>query len=133
MFMLSKILGIIPLQQISLSIPPPDKSSTGPVPVTILGFFIARLNPPTAYFRSILCRKAQSNKGLFRSHGGEETEPRCALPEREFAGAPACAPRAGRKHRQSPGVSMSRERRDQILNSDADKNRPRGRFSIDVL
>ena len=77
MFMLSKILGIIPLQQISLSIPPPDKSSTGPVPIP--GFFIARLNPPTAYFRSILCRKAQSNKGLLHSHGGERSEPRCAF------------------------------------------------------
>ena len=52
--MLSKILGILPLQPLSLSTPPPDKSSPDPVlarapraskPVTIPGFFIARPHP----------------------------------------------------------------------------------------
>lgn len=35
-------------------------------------------------------------------------------PEREAAGAAACAPRAGRKRRQSPGVSLNREPRDHL-------------------
>src|SRR3989344_7442496 len=46
-------------------------------------------------FRSILFWKASLNKGLCCLHGGEGTEPRCALTQRESARA---------KRRQSPGV-----------------------------
>lgn len=38
--MLSKILGILSLQQLSLPTLPPDKSSPGPVPMTIPGFLL---------------------------------------------------------------------------------------------
>ena len=95
--MLSKILGILSLQQLSLSTPPPDKSSPGPVPVTIPGFFIARAYPKPRSFRSILCRKASLNKGLFCLHDGKMPSHNAVLPERESAGAPACASRADRK------------------------------------
>ncbi len=74
--MLSKILGILFLQQLCLSTPPPDKSSPGPVPVTITGFYC----PPclaSRGFRSILFWKASLNKGLFELHGAKSTKPQC--------------------------------------------------------
>ena len=70
--MLSKILGILPLQQLSLINAAPGQILSRPRAGDDPGvFYCPPVTPTPRSFRSILCRKTQLNKDLFCSHGGE--------------------------------------------------------------
>ncbi len=82
--MLSKILGIFTHQQISLSTPPPDKSSLDSVPVTIPGGFIACLNSPN---RVAFCAGKPNGTRVYSVRMvASEASHDTLCPERESAG-----------------------------------------------